>query len=383
MAITTTLAGELETLSAFVGSELDRLNRLSGGTAALDLSPIASRLAALESALRASTTTGSTQVDEVAAALAILQAQIATATTTSVRSASPIAVDSLAALPVPSLLIDLDHDATLADLVARYRDAATEAGMPELGDYIGLESTPERRLLQIVAYWIVWLSHRINAMYRARLLYFGRGSDADHNADAYGVDRLEGETDLELIRRTRIRNRGSSAAGPDDWWRFHAMTADASVADVAVTRNHFPYPRPGQNRGDVTISILADTADGVPTAATLDRVREALTRRDVRPVNAMPIIRAATQRAVTVAADVYLLPTATPATFAAIEPHFRAAWAAHLALGWDVARSWVEKHLMVAGVQRVELIGWLDVKMPPHEAPRLDTVSLVLRGRDY
>jgi phage-related baseplate assembly protein len=350
---------------------------------ATDLAAIMDRLAGLETAVR----TGGGAVVEapqtVADAIAALRAQISTLMTDVVRARSIITVDALKDLPQPTLLADLDHAATLNDIVARYTAAANEAGMPELAAYIALESTPERRLFQVVAYWIVWLTHRVNQMYRARLLYFAEGGDLDHAADGYGVDRLADEPDADLRQRTRIRNRGSSAAGPDDWWRYHVMTADSAVVDVAVTRNAFPYPAPSQARGDITISILADTADGVPTQGTIDRVTAAVNRRDVRPLGTAPRVTIATARIVNVTADIWLLPQAPSATFAAIEPHFRAAWSAHLALGWDVVRSWVEKYLMVAGVQRVDLIGWQDVPMAAHEAPRLGAVSLTLRGRQH
>jgi phage-related baseplate assembly protein len=383
MADAQTIAGQIDALSAFLGAELDNLAQSS---TPLDLTPVAARLTALEQAIRAGNiaTGGTASADALTTAIASLQARInAAIAAQTVSNTAPVAVDDLAALPQPRLIIDLDHAATLADLIAAYRTAAATADVPEQAEYLGLESSVERRLLEVTAYAIVWLQHRINEFYRARLVYFSEGADLDINADGYGVDRLTGEPDADLKNRVRIRNRGSSAAGPDDWWRYHALTADEAVEDVAVSRADFPYPAPTQKRGDVYLAILADTPDGVPSAATLARVEAVLTSRSVRPVGTNPIIRAATSVPVTVLANVWLRPDAQPAVFDALETAFRARWATARRMGWNVVRSWVLAALMQPGVQRVELPTWTDVIVPPDAAPRLDAVALVLRGRDF
>lgn len=291
--------------------------------------------------------------------------------------------DDLAALPEPRLLVELDHAATLADLIAAYQAAAAAAGVPEQAEFLALESAVERRLLEVQGFTIVWLQHRINEFYRARLVYFAEGADVDIAADGYGVDRLTGEPDAALKDRVRIRNRGSSAAGPDDWWLYHARTADPLVEDVAVSRPVLAFPDPPQQRGDVYVAVLASTPDGVPSAETLARVDARLTSTAVRPIGTNPIVRAAATVPVSITADVWLRPDAQPAAFTAIEAAFRARWAADRRMGWNVVRSWVLSALMQAGVQRVELPGWSDIIVPPDAAPRLDAVTLTLRGRDY
>lgn len=376
----TTLADQLVDLSRFVGEELDRLAQT---TAPINLAPIAVRISAIEAQIRAGSASGTATTD-LAATLAGLQDLIASAVARqATASLAPTLTDPLADLAPPRLLVPLDHAGVVGELIAQYRAAATAADMPEMGEFLDLESTPERRLIEAVAYQVVWLEHRINEFYRASLLYFAEAGDLDHAADRFGVTRLTDESDADLRVRTRIRNRGSSAAGPDDWWRFHAMSADEAVEDVAVSRPKFPFPAPGEQRGDVYIAILAETADGIADQAMLDRVTARLRSPAVRPVCTTPVVRAAATRPVTVSANIWLRPDAPGIVFDTLDARFRAAWAKARGLGWNVVRSWVHAALMQPGVQRVELLDWSDVISQPHEAPRLDAVVLLHRGTDF
>lgn len=305
--------------------------------------------------------------------------------------------DGLAALPVPQLIEPLDFEAILtrrkADLIAAVateRALAIAGGRSDIvadldgfGEYLMLESTPETILLEEAAYAEMLLRNRLNVMYTSRLIYFGTGPSLDNDAEDSGVTRLAGEGDAALRRRVRIKNRGSSAAGPDDWWRYHAMQADDAVEDVAVTRVQFPFPAPGERRGALTLSVLSTSVDGVPSEATLAAVRAVVTSPAVRGSCTEVTVRAAPVRTVDIAANVWLRPDAAAGTFGGLQQRLTDAWAASRALGWDVAAAWVIAQLMAPGVQRVELVGFSDVIIADNEAPRLGTITLTNSGRAF
>lgn len=285
---------------------------------------------------------------------------------------------SLADLPQPAVIEKLDYEAILADKINQLKVGLDAIGIAY--DVDKLESDPAVKLLEVSAYAELLLRARINTVYRSRLLYFATGEDLDHAADDNGVARLNGESDAALRTRVRLWARGSSSAGPDDWWRFHAMTADPLVEDVAVSRVTFPIPAPAEQRGSLRISVLARTPDGVPPPEVLTRVSQALTSRSVRGVTTSVEVVPATLLPVNVVADVWLLPDALPGTVAAIEPALRAAWSAARALGWDVTSSWLISQLHRQGIRKVVLDGFVDVVAAADQLPVLGTVTLRDRG---
>ncbi len=294
---------------------------------------------------------------------------------------APIAAldsDPLAGLPSPALVETLDFETALTAWLARYGDLCEAAGL-ERPDVLSLESTPERILFEEAVYRETLLRSRINAVYRAGLLYFATGADLDHAAEISGVTRLEDENDADLRARVRTKNRGSSAAGPLDWWRAHAQAADAEVEDVAVTRPDFPTPAPGQTRGAITISVLAKGATGEPSTQTLAAVEAALTSPAVRGATTDVTVQAATRTSVDVTAEIWLGAGVDVAIYDGLAERLAGAWAAERALGWSVRESWLHAALTAPGVARVELVGWSDVVMAPDEAPLLGTITLTLK----
>ena len=133
------------------------------------------------------------------------------------------------------------------------------------------------------------------------------------------------KNDGDLRTRVRIHNRGSSAAGPDDWWRFHAMKADERVEDVAVTR--VLIGPQNQKRGLVELAVLAQTSDGIPSDEILANVLAAVSCSSVRPVGSSVRVVAATSRPFDVKAHIWLLPGVDRAVFDGLEARLRAAFA--------------------------------------------------------
>lgn len=158
--------------------------------------------------------------------------------------------------------------------------------------------------------------------------------------------RLPGEDDERLRSRIRIAPEHFSVAGPRLAYRYHAMTADASITDVAVRS-----PEPG------LVVLHPLTASGLPSADIKARVLAAVSADDVRPLCDEVSVQDPVDFPYSVAA------TVTPYAWADAESVRAAAEAAVTAfcatkaqrLGQDVTRSALIAALHVPGVKRVAL----------------------------
>lgn len=237
-----------------------------------------------------------------------------------------------------------------------------------------LESDPGVKVLEVGAYRETLLRARINDAGKATLLKFALGADLDNIASNYQVARLPGETDAQLRFRTVERIRGSSAAGSEPWYRFHALSADVAIAEIGIDN-----PAPGTVRATVRSSL----GDGTPSAGMLAAVDEALQSPAVRVVTDTVVVQPAGRVVVPITATIYLLPDAPLAVFDSLADSLAAAFAEEASLGWDVTPSWVIGQLQAPGVQRVELAAPASpVVCSPTTVPVLGEVALTYGGRD-
>src|SRR5690606_3005832 len=99
-------------------------------------------------------------------------------------------------LPQPSIIETLDYEAVLAELVADVVARFVDAGVDY--DVGNLATDPVKIILEACAYREILLRARINDAAKANLVPFSTGSDLDHLAAFYDVERLEGESDVAL-----------------------------------------------------------------------------------------------------------------------------------------------------------------------------------------
>lgn len=128
----------------------------------------------------------------------------------------------------------LDYEAILAALLADARDRFADAGVDY--DVGNLETDPVKIVLEAAAYREVLLRARVNDAAKANLVAFSAGSDLDHLAGFYDVERLPDEADLALRERVILAITGRSTAGPRDWYRSAARRASVRAGDAAVHR---------------------------------------------------------------------------------------------------------------------------------------------------
>lgn len=249
------------------------------------------------------------------------------------------AVD-LSTLPPPDVVAQPSFEARLAGKLASL--IAQDPGFTAL-----VESDPAMKLLQADSYDETVLAQAFADAARGMLVAFAGGARLDHLAALFGVQRLSGETDSALRQRLQLAPHSFSVAGPELAYVFHARSASPDVADASAVS-----PSPGQ----VVITVLSATGNGVPSNAVLNAVR-AVVAGPVRPLTDEVIVQAVTlvpfviEARLTVFAgpdQALILQTA----LASLSSHL----AATRRLGRDVTRSALIAALHVANVQKVELL---------------------------
>jgi len=301
----------------------------------------------------------------------------------------------LSRLPAPSVVEPLDYETILATLKADLLALA-----PELGEVLALESEPATKLCEVFAYRELLLRARINDAARATMLAYARGSDLDHLAALFGVQRLEGETDARLRARTQLSLEGHTTAGPILSYRFHALSASPRVADVTIDS-----PKPGT----VRIVVLAEPSEedpeedasansdynpnGVPGQALLDRVQAATSAEDVRPLCDTVMVAPAQVLNYVVEAALVLMPgPGVELTLAAAHTAATAYVEAQFRLGQDITVSGLKAALRQSGVLRVNLISPplpdtgdiaqqdVLIAVASHQAARCTQITLHIEG---
>lgn len=275
-------------------------------------------------------------------------------------------------LPQPEVIETVSFERILEDLVADARLRFQAAGVDY--DVGNLETDPVKIALEVAAYRETLLRQRVNDAAKSNLVMFSQGSDLDHLAAFYDVQRLAGEKDVPLRERVILAISGRSTGGPRDWYRAAARRASVRVRDAAVYRVG--------SGPDIRIAILATDNFGEPDAALLAAVRAVVTADNVRVISDRVEVVAATSSTVDVAADIWLLPEAPQTVFEGLPAALAAALAAQGGLGFDVTRSWLTAMLHQAGVQKVVVnTPGNDVVVDSNSAAKLGMVTLTYKGR--
>jgi phage-related baseplate assembly protein len=293
-------------------------------------------------------------------------------------TASPLEL-ALYRLPLPVVVRDLDYEASLVSRTAQFKILwdAKRAADPDLPafDTLVLESDPAKALLEAAAFADTLFVAELNDAARVvRLVTFAQGKDLELHAAESDLALRPNEGDPELRERIITRRRGSSAAGPDDWYLWHAKSASPDVAEVNVD----------DGGGWVDVAVRSKIGDGVPDAALLASVRAVLTSRAVRPRCIRVTVSPAVPKLINVRAVLTLDRDAIDPVFEAARDGFPAAFDAHVALGRDITRSWLNAQLSPPGVKSVELIEpAADQVIAPNEIAKRGLISIIQAGRDW
>lgn len=287
----------------------------------------------------------------------------------------------LSKLPAPALLEDLDFETLYQADLATFRAHLGE------GWDAALESDPVTKLLEVGAYRKLMNRARINDAAKALLLAYAEGRDLDQLAANVALQRLviqpadptafpptEAilEADDALRERVQLVYEGLTTAGPRNSYILHARNASGQVADATAES---PAP------AEVIVTVLALEGSGSAPVELLETVRSHLGDDDVRPLGDRLTVQGAEILQYTIEAVVDMVGTGpeNEAILAECRRRLNAWINPRRRLGVSVTRSGIDAQLHIAGVERVELVGWTDIDPTMAQAAWCEGVT-VTRG---
>ena len=288
----------------------------------------------------------------------------------------------LSALPAPDVLEPLDFELTYDECLSTFRG--------HMGDNwtANLESDPVVKLLEVGAYIKVGNRARVNDGAKALLLAYAIGSDLDQLGANVNLPRLviqaedltvtppvpEVLEDHDAYReRIQLAYEGLTTAGPRNSYILHTRNASGLVADATAES-----PKPCH----VTVTVLSAEGKGEAGPELLDVVRLALDDEDTRPVGDRVTVQSAEILEYRIDAILHMSGAGPEGDASLTEAKRRlGAWInPRKRLGVEVARSAVDAQLHIAGVSRVELVGWEDLKPTKGQAAWCFDYSVTMAG---
>lgn len=291
------------------------------------------------------------------------------------------AVD-LSQLPAPQVLESLDFEAIYGEELQRFREY-----MGDKWDAL-LESDPITKLLELGAFRRMQNRARVNDAAKSLLLAYATKADLDQLAANVNLQRLVVqaedlnavppvervlEGDDALRERVQLVYEGLTTAGPRNSYILHARNASGRVADATAES---PAP------AEVIVTVLDLEGTGLAPPELLETVRLHLSDDDVRPVADRLTVQSAQILTYRVEALIYLSGTGpeNEAILAECKQRLQAWVNPRRRLGLEVARSGVDAQLHIAGVSRVELVGWSDIRPTKAQAAWCEDVSVTWGG---
>lgn len=296
-------------------------------------------------------------------------------------------VIDLSSLPAPDVVQEINYETILSEMIADLQ--SRDPNFQEI-----LESDPAMKLLQIAAYRESILRQRVNEAARSVMLAYARGSDLDHLAAFFKVERLvidagdpnanppipiTYESDEDFLRRIQLALDSYSIAGPEGAYVYHALSASANVKNAAAESPSFSMANIDQSvmdqlppnsivlqvdndagltnpmPGDVAITVMSRDADGTADPAMIDAVEAALDG-EVRPLTDHPRVRGATIVTYSIDATLYFYTgPGSDEAMAAAQSAIQEFVEEQHNIGRDITLSGIYAALHQPGVQRVDL----------------------------
>ena len=199
----------------------------------------------------------------------------------------------LSKLPQP----DFTENLTIEDIIRGLKEKLLELH-PFAAEALQYESDPLNKLIEVFAYREKIMRTYINHLSKSVMLAYAAGADLENLAAIFGVARRTvtpankdsipptlavWEDDETLRNRVHLSLEGHTTAGSAGAYMYHSLAADADVKNANIST---------PSAGIVDVVILSNSDSGVPSAALLQTVTDALNADEVRPltdlVNVLP-----------------------------------------------------------------------------------------------
>ena len=199
----------------------------------------------------------------------------------------------LSKLPQP----DFTENLTIEDIIRGLKEKLLELH-PFAAEALQYESDPLNKLIEVFAYREKIMRTYINHLSKSVMLAYATGADLENLAAIFGVARRTvtpankdsipptaavWEDDETLRNRVHLSLEGHTTAGSAGAYMYHSLAADADVKNANIST---------PSAGTVDVVILSNSDSGVPSAALLQTVTDALNADQVRPltdlVNVLP-----------------------------------------------------------------------------------------------
>lgn len=204
----------------------------------------------------------------------------------------------LTSIPFPDVIETLEYEQILADHIAYFKQvwAAVRLGNPAMPDYDVemLETDPVKIVLEASAYREMLLRARVNDAARALMLASSSRADLDQFAADFDMERLVVgrdaddqpiyESDDDFRKRRQLAPGGYAAAGPEEAYRYFALSADGRIKQVEAVKGE-------NNRCDIV--LLGRDGNGSVGADVVTKVHDALSARTRRPLTDNVYVRSA------------------------------------------------------------------------------------------
>lgn len=196
-------------------------------------------------------------------------------------------------------------------------------------------------------------------------------SVANQDITAGGRDK---EDDESYRYRIYQAPAGFSIAGPEDAYRFHALSASSAIVDVSPT---------SPNPGEVNIVVLLEDG-GIPTQSILDLVEAACNPKTIRPLTDQVTVDAPTVVNYDITATYYIR-TDDSASAATIQQRVQDAiddyvsWQ-HSKLGRDIDPGELNRRVREAGAKRIAITAPTLTAVADNEVAKVGTITVDYGG---
>ena len=201
----------------------------------------------------------------------------------------------------------------------------------------------------------------------------------DEALSACNIDATSGgsdeEADEHFRERIMLAPETFSVAGSELAYRYHVLSASASIVDVGVLS-----PTPG------IVELYPLTKDGIPDATLLALVGAKVGSEKIRPLTDSVLVRPPERVAYVVAVHVVLYQRADADTATALIRASLLTFASTLraTLGHDVVRSQIVDAAHVSGVYRVDVVSpAADILLARNQYADCTDLSVTVTGRDH